>query len=109
MRPACPPPACGARPPFPGAWRVPPPSAGCGGRTRPRGWRGWLVGAVAVGDAAVSQVGGRHDSLIGDGDRVVGLVAVTQALQDLDGVAERGLLDLDGLEAALEGGVFLEV
>src|SRR5205823_10785710 len=26
-----------------------------------------------------------------------------------DGVAERGLLDLDGLEAALEGGVLLEV
>jgi hypothetical protein len=40
---------------------------------------------------------------------VVALVAVPQALQDLDGVGHGGLLHLDRLEAALEGGVLLEV
>ena len=68
-----------------------------------------LVGQVAVGDVAVGQVGRGHERLVGDGDPVVRLVAVAQALQDLDGVGHRGLLDLDRLEAALEGGVLLEV
>ena len=42
-------------------------------------------------------------------DRVVRLVAVAQALQDLDGVGDGRLLHLDRLEAPLEGGVLLEV
>ena len=40
---------------------------------------------------------------------VVGLVAVAQALQDLDRVGHGGLVDGDLLEAALEGRVLLEV
>ena len=68
-----------------------------------------LVGQVAVGDVAVGQVGRGDERLVGDGDPVVRLVAVAQALEDLDGVGHRGLLDLDRLEAALEGGVLLEV
>ena len=68
-----------------------------------------LVRQVPVGDVAVGQVGRGHDGLIGDGDAVVGLVAVPQALEDLDGVGQRRLLHLDGLEAALEGGVLLQV
>ena len=68
-----------------------------------------LVGQEAVGDVAVGQVGRRHQGLVGDGDAVVGLVAVAQALEDLDGVGQRRLLHLDGLEAALEGRVLLEV
>ena len=40
---------------------------------------------------------------------MVRLVAVAQALEDLDGVRERRLGDLDRLEAALERGVLLEV
>ena len=40
---------------------------------------------------------------------MVGLVAVAQALEDLDRVGHRGLVDRDLLEAALEGGVLLEV
>ena len=66
-----------------------------------------LVGQVAVGEVAVGQVGRGDQRLVGDGHRVVRLVAVAQALQDLDGVRHRRLLDLDGLEAALEGGVLL--
>ncbi|GMA18154.1 hypothetical protein GCM10025862_01750 [Arsenicicoccus piscis] len=40
---------------------------------------------------------------------MVRLVAVAQALQDLDGVRQRRLGDLDGLEAPLQGGVLLDV
>ncbi len=68
-----------------------------------------LVGQVPVGQITVGEVGGGHERLVGDRHRVVRLVAVAQALQDLDGVRHRGLLHLDGLEAALEGGVLFEV
>ena len=68
-----------------------------------------LSGQVPVGDVAVGEVGRGDQGLVGDGDPVVGLVAVAQALEDLDGVLDRGLLDLDGLEAALQGGVLLQV
>ena len=40
---------------------------------------------------------------------MVRLVPVAQALEDLDGVRQRRLRDLDGLEAALEGRVLLQV
>ena len=68
-----------------------------------------LVRQVPVGQVAVGQVGRGHQGLVGDGHRVVRLVAVAQTLQDLDGQGHVGLLDLDRLEAALEGGVLLEV
>ena len=68
-----------------------------------------LVGQVAVGDVAVGQVGRGDERLVGDRDPVVGLVPVAQALEDLDRVGHGRLLDLDRLEAALEGGVLLEV
>ena len=64
---------------------------------------------MAVGDVAVGEVGRGHDGLVGDGDPVVGLVAVADAPEDLDRVGHGGLLDLDRLEAALEGGVLLQV
>ena len=47
--------------------------------------------------------------LVGDADAVVRLVAVAQALEDLFGLLDVGLVDLDLLEAALEGGVAFEV
>ena len=68
-----------------------------------------LVGQVAVGDVAVGEVGRGDERLVGDGDPVVRLVAVAEALQDLDGVGDGRLVDLDLLEAPLEGGVLLEV
>ena len=68
-----------------------------------------LVGEVAVGDVAVGEVRRGHERLVGDGDPVVLLVAVAQTLEDLDGVRDGRLLDLDGLEAPLERGVLLEV
>ena len=68
-----------------------------------------LVGEVTVGDVAVGEVGRRDQRLVGDGDAVVLLVPIAQTLEDLDGVRDGGLLDLDGLEAPLERGVLLEV
>ena len=68
-----------------------------------------LVRQVAVGQVAVGQVGRRHQRLVGDAHRVVRLVAVAQALEDVDRERHRGLVHLDRLEAALEGGVLLEV
>jgi hypothetical protein len=68
-----------------------------------------LVGEVSVADVAVGEVRRGDDRLVGDRDPVVRLVLVAHALQDLDRVRQRRLLDLDGLEAALERGVLLEV
>ena len=68
-----------------------------------------LVGQEAVRDVAVGHVGRRDEGLVGDLDGVELLVDLAQALQDLDGHGDRGLVDLHGLEAALEGGVLFDV
>ena len=68
-----------------------------------------LVGQVAVGDVAVGEVGRGDERLVGDGDPVVRLVLVADALEDLDRVGQRRLVDPHRLEAALEGGVLLDV
>ena len=68
-----------------------------------------LVGQVTVGDVPVGEVGRGDERLVGDRDPVVRLVLVADALQDLDRVGERRLVDLDRLEAPLEGGVLLDV
>jgi hypothetical protein len=60
-----------------------------------------LVGQEPVGDVAVGQVGRGHERLVGDRDPVVGLVAIAQALEDLDRVGHGGLVDRDLLEAPL--------
>ena len=68
-----------------------------------------LVRQEAVGDVAVGEGGGRDDRGVGDPHSVVDLVALLEAAQDRDRVAGVGLADEDGLEAALEGGVLLDV
>ena len=68
-----------------------------------------LVRQVAIGDVADRQVGRGLDRLVGDRDLVVLLVALADAHQDVDGLLEGRLLDHDRLEAALEGGVALDV
>ena len=68
-----------------------------------------LVGELTVRDVAVGEVGRGDDRLIGDRDPVIGLVAIAQTLEDLDGVGDRRFFDDDLLEATLEGGVLLEV
>ena len=68
-----------------------------------------LVGEEAVGDVTVGERGGGDDGGVLDADLVVGLVALAQAAQDVDGVFDVGLTDVDDLEAALERGVLLDV
>ena len=68
-----------------------------------------LVGEEPIGQVAVGEVGCRHDCLVGEAHRVVGLVTVLQPHEDLDGVGEGRLVDVDGLEAPLQGGVLLQV
>src|SRR4051794_32790102 len=68
-----------------------------------------LVGKEAVGDVAVGELGRSLQRLVRDLDLVVGLVAVAQALEDLHALLERRLVHGDLLEAALEGGVALQV
>ena len=68
-----------------------------------------LVGQEAARHVAVRQHGGRHEGGVLDAHAVVDLVALLQPAQDGDRVRDRRLLDDDGLEAALEGGVLLDV
>src|SRR5919204_651426 len=64
---------------------------------------------VPVLDVAVGEHCRCAQRVVRDRAAVVRLVAVAEAAQDLDGVVHRRLVDLDLLEAALEGGVALEV
>ncbi len=68
-----------------------------------------LVGQEAIGDVAVAELGRGDQRLVGDRDLVVRLVAVAQALEDLDRLLDRRLPDHDRLEAALERRVLLDV
>ena len=64
---------------------------------------------MAVLDVAVGEHGGGAERVVGDRAAVVRLVAVAETAQDLHGVVHGRLVDADLLEAALEGGVALEV
>ena len=68
-----------------------------------------LVGQEAVGEVAVGQHGRGDERGVLDAHAVVHLVALLQAAQDADGVLDRRLGDVHLLEAALEGGVLLDV
>ena len=68
-----------------------------------------LVREVAVGDVADGEVGRGAGSVVGDLDAVMALEALADAEEDLDGLLQGRLLDHDRLEAALEGGVLLDV
>ena len=68
-----------------------------------------LVRQEAVVDVAVGELGGGLDGLVGDDDAVEGLVAVAQASEDPDGLLDAGLVDGHRLEAALQGGVLLDL
>ena len=64
---------------------------------------------MPIADVAIGEVGGSDEGLVGDGDPVVRLVLVADALKDFDRVSERGLVDLDRLEATLKCGVLFDV
>src|SRR5438874_13691729 len=68
-----------------------------------------LVGQAAIADVALGEMYRRVDRVIGDLYLVMRLVALAQALQNVDGLFLAGLLDLDGLETSLKGGIPLDV
>ena len=68
-----------------------------------------LVGQEAVGDVAVRQRRRRHQRGIGDAHAVMLLVFVLQAAQDRDRILDRGLADIDRLEAPRQRGVLLDM
>ena len=68
-----------------------------------------LVGQETVGDIAVGERRGGDKRIVVDADAVIDLIALLQAAQDGNGVLDRRLVDHDGLEAALEGGVLFDI
>ena len=68
-----------------------------------------LVGQLAVIDVARRQLHRRLDGVVGVAQLVELLEIGLQALQDLDGVRHRRLVDVDLLEAAHQGAVLLEI
>ncbi len=68
-----------------------------------------LVRQEAPADVALAELDRGVERLVGDLRLVVRFVLRTQPLQNQDGFLDVGRLDLDGLEAALERGVLLDV
>ena len=68
-----------------------------------------LVRQEAVGDVAVGKLHGGLDGLVGELGLVMLLVFVAQALQNQNRFLDGRRLDFDGLEAAFERGVLLDV
>ena len=68
-----------------------------------------LIGQEAILDVAVGKVRGGLDSTLRIAHMVVLLVARLERGQDLDRVLDARLLDIDGLEATLEGRILGEV
>ena len=68
-----------------------------------------LIGKETIRDVAVGQLGGGLDRSVGDDDAVVGLVAITQALEDSHGLFDAGLIDLHRLETALKSRILFDV
>ena len=68
-----------------------------------------LIREETVVDVAIRQAGGGSECTVGDGHAVVRLVAVAQALQDLDGVLDGRLRHVDWLETTLECGILFDV
>ncbi len=68
-----------------------------------------LVRQETIGDIAVGERGRGDERVVVDAHAVVDLVALFQAAEDGNGVLHRRLIDLHGLEAALERGVLFDI
>ncbi|GBC78646.1 hypothetical protein HRbin08_02142 [bacterium HR08] len=68
-----------------------------------------LVRQEAIRDVAMTEHRRRHQGRILDAHPVMHLVPLLQSAQDRDRVLDRGFADQDGLEAAFERGVLLDV
>ena len=68
-----------------------------------------LVRQETIRNVTIRKRRRRLNRLIRDNHFVVCFVAVTQTLEDPDGLLHRRLIHLDGLETTFEGGIFLNV
>ena len=68
-----------------------------------------LVGQIPVGDVPLAHHHRLAADIRADGDMVEGLIIGGDALENLHRVVDGGLLHDDGLEAALQGGILLNV
>ena len=68
-----------------------------------------LVGQEAVSDIARGQRRGGDERVVVDAHAVVNFITLLESAQDGDGVLHRRLIDLYGLEAALERGVLFDI
>ena len=68
-----------------------------------------LIWQKTVGDIAFAHLSGTAAHLIGNSNAVEGLVVRADALQNLGGLGNRRLTDIDRLETALERGVLLDI
>ena len=68
-----------------------------------------LIGQETILNITIRKIDGSFNSAIGDRNTVERLVFVPQALQDVDGVGGRGLVDLDRLESALQSSILFKV
>ncbi len=68
-----------------------------------------FVGQKPAGDVTLGKLDRLLERFVGQLGFVVRLVFRTQAFEDEDRLIDGGSLDLDGLEASFEGGVFLDV
>jgi len=68
-----------------------------------------LIRKEAVLNETAGKLDGGEEGFVGDGDTVVGLVAVAEALQYIEGVFDGRFLYEHRLEPAFEGRVFLYV
>ena len=68
-----------------------------------------LSGQEAVVDVANRELHGGFEGCVGELDPVVSFVAIAQTLENVNGLIGRRRLDIDGLEAAFEGSVLLNM
>ena len=68
-----------------------------------------LIRQEPVGDITLGQRNRLAQHPLGDGNAVIRLVVVGDALEDLQRILQAGLVDGDRLEAALQGGVLFNV
>ncbi|OQB02737.1 MAG: hypothetical protein BWY20_01875 [Spirochaetes bacterium ADurb.Bin215] len=68
-----------------------------------------LVREKTVGEITARKGYDCLKSIVGIPHMMMALIPVFYSCEDLQGIVRRGFLNLDGLEAAFQGGVFLEI
>ena len=68
-----------------------------------------LVREETISQITIGEVGRRNNGLVSETNRMVGLVAILETHQNVNGVRQRRLVDLHRLEPTFERRVFLQI